>query len=124
MLGRNHAAAQKPGTRSPLCLAPCRYNPDTGVLKLTSERYQDREENRRHVSRMLRDLIQEGRRAHPLAEGDAAQQAALPAAAETETAVPAAAEETAAPAAAEEQAAAAAEVAAKPKRGRPRKVAA
>ena len=123
MLGRNHAAAQKPGTRSPLCLAPCRYNPDTGVLKLTSERYQDREENRRHVSRMLRDLIQEGRRAHPLAEGDAAQ-AALPAAAETETAVPAAAEETAAPAAAEEQAAAAAEVAAKPKRGRPRKVAA
>jgi hypothetical protein len=46
-------------------LHSCRYNPNKGLLTLTSERYQQREENRLHITQMLRDLVQEGQRAYP-----------------------------------------------------------
>ena len=43
----------------------CRYNPNKGVLTLTSEKYHDREENRLHIVEMLHGLVAEGQRAYP-----------------------------------------------------------
>ena len=48
-----------------LGLHSCRYNPSKGLLTLTSERYLQREENRLHITQMLKDLVQEGQRAYP-----------------------------------------------------------
>ena len=48
-----------------IVLPSCRYNPNKGLLTLTSERYLQREENRLHITQMLKDLVQEGQRAYP-----------------------------------------------------------
>jgi len=42
-----------------------RYNPNKGLLTLTSEKYREREENRLHVVEMLTGLVKEGQRAYP-----------------------------------------------------------
>ncbi len=42
-----------------------RYNPNKGLLKLTSEKTSDREENRLHIVEMLSALVEEGQRAYP-----------------------------------------------------------
>jgi hypothetical protein len=42
-----------------------RYNPNTGVLRLTSDSAPAREGNVAIVERLLQDLVAEGRRVHP-----------------------------------------------------------
>lgn len=42
-----------------------RYNPDKGLLTLTSEKYGEREENRLTIVEMLSELVKEGQRAYP-----------------------------------------------------------
>ena len=47
-----------------------RYNPNTGELTLVSEKYQYREDNRRHAMEMMTSLIDEGRRKFPNLHAD------------------------------------------------------
>ena len=47
----------------------CRYNPNNGKLTLVSEKYEMREDNRRHIMEMITQLVSEGRQAFP-AEDD------------------------------------------------------
>ena len=42
-----------------------RYNAQKGLLTLVSEKYDMREENRRHIMRMLTQLVEEGHKAYP-----------------------------------------------------------
>lgn len=50
-------------------LAPnCRYNPNTGRLTLTEERYADREENQALIMDQIYALVEEGHRVHPAQE--------------------------------------------------------
>jgi hypothetical protein len=65
----------------------CRYNPETGMLSLSCDRFPTREENRRWCLEVLHRLLQEGQARHPskgfllgAAGGAAAQQAAATAA--------------------------------------------
>lgn len=46
-------------------IAGPRYKPANGELTLTSERYEHREDNRRYLMKVLKDLMQEGQRAFP-----------------------------------------------------------
>lgn len=62
-----------------------RYNPNDGRLTLVSKRYPHREENRRHIVRIIKALVEEGHRKHPAEqqerrgqEGQAAAAAAAP----------------------------------------------
>lgn len=43
----------------------CRYNPKKGEITLTSEKYPDREQNRRELLDMVHALIAESKRKHP-----------------------------------------------------------
>ena len=51
-----------------------RYNPRTGELLLTSEKYSLREDNRRHIMEMLVGLVEEGNRAYPQQQQSEQQQ--------------------------------------------------
>mmetsp|Transcript_29147 Transcript_29147/g.82172 ORF Transcript_29147/g.82172 Transcript_29147/m.82172 type:complete len:354 (-) Transcript_29147:61-1122(-) len=42
-----------------------RYHPTTGILRLVSERYPQREDNRRHIVDQIGDLVEEGKRLFP-----------------------------------------------------------
>lgn len=44
-----------------------RYNPNKGILTLTSEKYRDREANRLHIAEMLNELVKEGQSMFPSA---------------------------------------------------------
>jgi hypothetical protein len=55
-----------------------RYNPGSGEVKLTADRYPHREANRAHILRIIDDLVAEGHRRHPAPQQ---QQAAAEAAA-------------------------------------------
>lgn len=46
-------------------VAGTRYDPNSGVLTLVSTKYPHREENRRHIVRTIKALVEEGRRVHP-----------------------------------------------------------
>lgn len=46
----------------------CRYNPNKGLLTLTSEKYAEREDNRLHIVEMLHNLVEEGQRKYPATE--------------------------------------------------------
>lgn len=52
---------------SKLCFFPLmhRYDPKTGILRLVSERYINREDNRRHIIEQISSLADEGRRLFP-----------------------------------------------------------
>ncbi len=47
-----------------------RYNPKKGLLTLVSEKYPDREENRRDILDTLHALVAEGERAFPQTDAD------------------------------------------------------
>ena len=59
-----------------LCLY-CRYDQTTGKLTLVSERYDVREENRRHIVEMLAALVSEGHKAFPVTDPDMLAKAPL-----------------------------------------------
>lgn len=58
--GLSEAAARHVGL-----VAGPRFNTHTGVLRLTAESAPDREGNVKVVERMLKDLVEEGRRVYP-----------------------------------------------------------
>ncbi len=45
----------------------CRYNPDTGEIRIVCDRFPSREENRRWCLEALHRLLDEGNRRHPSA---------------------------------------------------------
>ena len=55
----------------------CRYDKSTGKLTLVSEKYNVREENRRHIVEMLAQLVSEGHQAFPNADSEALAKAPL-----------------------------------------------
>ena len=57
-----------------LSLLSDRYNPNKGLLTLTSEAQETREENRVELLQILRALVEEGRRAFPTASAEGPQQ--------------------------------------------------
>jgi hypothetical protein len=88
-----------------------RYTPKKGLLRLTSDRYRDREDNRRNIVDIIRALVEEGhaRFPNPRKEEDLAAhraQCAAEAAAAEEAAAAAAAKESTPTVAVEEQTAA------------------
>ncbi len=52
----------------------CRYSPKKGEITLTSEKYPDREQNRRDLLDMVHALIAEGERKHPQTDPAIVQQ--------------------------------------------------
>lgn len=46
-----------------------RYNPKTGLLRISSEVYPKREENRIHIMDLINNLVEEGDRVHPAPGG-------------------------------------------------------
>lgn len=62
-LGRKHGLSDAGLQRIAEICGP-RYESKTGIVTLTSERYLDRESNRRHILRMIDDLVEEGRKTH------------------------------------------------------------
>ena len=48
----------------------CRYNPNNGKLTLVSEKYEMREDNRRHIMEMITGLVSEGRQAFPAEDAE------------------------------------------------------
>ena len=48
-----------------MCCPVCRYNPNKGELTLTSEKFPDREENRKDIVRILKALCEQGHSAFP-----------------------------------------------------------
>ena len=57
-----------------LSLLSCRYNPNKGLITLTSEAQETREENRVELLQILRALVEEGRKAFPSASAEEPQQ--------------------------------------------------
>ncbi|KAL4426864.1 hypothetical protein ABPG77_006650 [Micractinium sp. CCAP 211/92] len=55
-----------------------RYNPGTGELKLTSDRYPHREANRAHIRQIIDALVEEGRRKFPAQQQQQQQAQAAP----------------------------------------------
>jgi hypothetical protein len=60
-LGRRHGLSDQGLERIAEICGP-RYEPKTGIVTLTSERYLDRESNRRHILGMIDDLVEEGKK--------------------------------------------------------------
>ena len=54
--------------------AACRYNPQRGEITLTSEKFPEREQNRRELLDMVHALIAEGERKHPQTDPALVQQ--------------------------------------------------
>lgn len=60
-LGRKHGLSDRGLERIAEICGP-RYDPKTGIVTLTSERYLERESNRRHILGMIDDLVEEGKK--------------------------------------------------------------
>lgn len=52
----------------------CRFNPNTGLVTLTCNTHEAREDNRREVLQIVMNLVSEGHREYPAAELEHDQQ--------------------------------------------------